>query len=718
MRNLPWVAGLCAIAGVTIYDLVRDGTPLGMDTATAFYPWYAYLGESLRSGHIPMWNPFQFAGTPFAADPESGWAYLPAMLFFTLLPLPQAAAAYMLFHVLLAALATYALSRSLGIHPVGAFASGFAYSYSGFFLGHNVCCFAYADVAAWLPLGLLGLERAIQARGTPSRARWWAVTGLAISQILAAWIGQGAYYALVLLCAYAAYRSISRSRGGIRTLLMHEVAPVGIGFGLAAVGLLPRLEYNLVSNLPGGYGAAGLQSPTAGLMDWGIIEDWQTRLLQPGFHYAGLSVLLMAVCAPFIIRACYAVPFFTVTSVLVLVLARWQPTPLHVALSVLPGFGPMHEHAPERALLIWFIGPALLSGALLSRLMTVRHWGRALAGVLLLLAVFDLSLSWRIQLEDAQVATGAYEIHHLDPDAYYAPTAAERFLQGVTAARPARVVGYAQHVSGGPLPYTLRWASPRVVALGVNNRAMLAGLYDVQGYDPIHLARFDAYMSALNAQPQNYHQSDVFESGLDSRLLDLLGVRYIVVAAQPASDESESHITRALQTVYLDDQVRVLENELALPRAWLVHGAVRMDAEHALAGLASGEIDPRRTVVLDGTPAEQSTESTGSAADESVTWDGNPVELPGDDVRLHVHAGAPAWLVLSDTYYPAWHARVDGVPTPIELADGALRAVAVPPGDHSVQFVYDSPALAIGAAISGLTVAVVAVLALRKCTAA
>ena len=91
-----------------------------MDTATAFYPWYAYLGESLRSGHIPMWNPHQFAGTPFAADPESGWTYLPAMLLFTALPLVQAANAFLLVHVLLAGLATYALARSLGIPPIGA----------------------------------------------------------------------------------------------------------------------------------------------------------------------------------------------------------------------------------------------------------------------------------------------------------------------------------------------------------------------------------------------------------------------------------------------------------------------------------------------------------------------------------------------------------------------------------------------------------------------
>ena len=45
-----------ALTAVAEWDLLRDPMIVGMDTATAFYPWYAYLGEQLRSGHIPVWN--------------------------------------------------------------------------------------------------------------------------------------------------------------------------------------------------------------------------------------------------------------------------------------------------------------------------------------------------------------------------------------------------------------------------------------------------------------------------------------------------------------------------------------------------------------------------------------------------------------------------------------------------------------------------------------
>src|SRR5947209_19707964 len=140
--------GLSAAIAVSQRDLLAGGAVLGMDTATAFYPWYSFLGQRLRAGAIPAWNPYQFSGTPFAADPESGWMYLPAMAFFTTLPLPDAATGYLLFHVLLAGLSPYALARTLGLGSGGSLLASFAYSCSGFLYGHNACCFAYAGVTA------------------------------------------------------------------------------------------------------------------------------------------------------------------------------------------------------------------------------------------------------------------------------------------------------------------------------------------------------------------------------------------------------------------------------------------------------------------------------------------------------------------------------------------------------------------------------------------
>ncbi len=117
---------------VAVWGLVGDGIVVGKDTITQYYPWYSYLGERLRSWDIPAWNPYQFSGAPFAADPLSGWTYLPAMILFTILPLSAAAAGYLFVHLLLAGLFTYALARTLHINVAGSMLAAVAYEFNGF----------------------------------------------------------------------------------------------------------------------------------------------------------------------------------------------------------------------------------------------------------------------------------------------------------------------------------------------------------------------------------------------------------------------------------------------------------------------------------------------------------------------------------------------------------------------------------------------------------
>jgi hypothetical protein len=197
-----------------------------------------------------------------------------------------------------------------------------------------------------------------------------------------------------------------------------------------------------------------------------------------------------------------------------------------------------------------------------------------------------------------------------------------------------------------------------------------------------------------NGQPQEYHQTDVLEAGLSSPLLDLLGVRYIVMPASPRRDQVEPRLARDLPVVYADADVVVLENADALPRAWLVHAVVQKPVGEALSLLGAGAIDPRRTALLEKPPSPMLADSAPSAADRvRIT------EYAADRVRLEVEASSPGLLVLSDAYYPAWQARVDGVSTEVYAADVALRAVGVPIGRHTVEFQYASAALPLGSRV-------------------
>ncbi len=746
------VAAVLLLTAIGAWGLVVGGTIVGMDAATQFYPWYSFLGESLRSFEIPGWNPHQFSGTPFAADPLSGWSYLPAMVFFALLPLPAAAKAYLVFHLLLAGLSVYALARALGISAAGALFSAVSYEFGSFLYAENTCCFAYASVMAWLPLALLGAEMAIRRPRPLDSAPWWGLSGLALSQTLASWLGQGSYYALLALGGYVAYRTLVSppahlrgARGRLLGAALHGGSVLLFGFGLAAAGLLPRLEYNALSNLAGGY----LVEEGSGAVEIGgwEEEDWGL-LLEPGLWYAGGATVALALLAVPLARGRFGVPYFAGLSLSALVLSGQGPTPLHSALYLLPRFDQLHPHSPERVIMLLYLGLALLAGAALSRLgetdgnrrsllllpaaLAVALMGSltpvalaalVLAGVLLvaydarlpsrrgpLLALLvavvfvDLLSSGRAAISSQGDVEGWVGINgitrKMDLADYYRPSGALRFLMSREEG-PFRFFGFGLRTpEGRTISSPTRFAHPETQALGVGNRAMTVGLQSLQGYGAIHVARYDEYVAAMNGgNTQDYHHADVLREGPESPLLDLLGARYVVVPTEPLPEDREylRELEREFPAVYEDGRTKVLENRGALPRAWIVHRARRVDGDDALKLLESDAVHPLETVLLEAEPPKL--DQSASPSDERASV----VAYDADRMEITATADGAGLLVLGEVYYPAWRAYVDGEPAPIYRANGLFRAVALPAGEHTVELRYESRTLRVGTAVSLVT---------------
>jgi hypothetical protein len=129
--------------------------------------------------------------------------------------------------------------------------------------------------------------------------------------------------------------------------------------------------------------------------------------------------------------------------------------------------------------------------------------------------------------------------------------------------------------------------------------------------------------------------------------------------------------------------VTVDENPRAFGRAFLVHEVVRARDEDD-AERRTCEADFARQAVLEGRAPALPGVAPGVAAGESV-W----VEHRAPrETRLTAVVRHPAYLVLSDAYYPGWTAAVDGRPAPIYSANLALRAVRLEPGRHRVEFRY------------------------------
>lgn len=341
------------------------------DWPTMFLAPYAFLGEQLRAFAIPGWNPYQFSGLPFVGDPSSGWMYLPAMFIYALFPPLPATSLFIAFHILLSAAAAYTLARLTGLSPAGAFVGGVAFAFPWAIPAAAGAVLAL-QVTTWLPVALIGVEIARGATKHWRRLAGIALSGLAISQILAAWLGQAAYYSLLVIGGWVAWRTLVTPPPGwaVRQKVM---ALFGIGIGvlfcgiaLNAAALLPRLAANALSNSPGGEytGISGWADTKAGVPLAEIVRGLSGGYSITAWQYAGAAVIALALLSPFVATRWPPLAYWAIVGIAAVVLALPDPGIVgRVAFALLPRFAAIHSHLPERILMVVPLAVAMLAAA-------------------------------------------------------------------------------------------------------------------------------------------------------------------------------------------------------------------------------------------------------------------------------------------------------------------------------------------------------------------
>lgn len=159
-------------------------------------------------------------------------------------------------------------------------------------------------------------------------------------------------------------------------------------------------------------------------------------------------------------------------------------------------------------------------------------------------------------------------------------------------------------------------------------------------------------------------------------------------------------------------RVRIWRAPEAGPRLRLVEAAL------PLANIGPVRCGDRRLVSLSAADRALLPPGLAAAGCESlpVAAEGE-VALAGEEperIAARVRTRRPALVLLADAWDAGWRAAVDGAPVASLAADGALRAVAVPAGEHTVEWTYRTPGLEAGAAISVVGLVIVALLGRRR----
>ncbi|HXB69613.1 MAG TPA: YfhO family protein [Candidatus Acidoferrales bacterium] len=153
----------------------------------------------------------------------------------------------------------------------------------------------------------------------------------------------------------------------------------------------------------------------------------------------------------------------------------------------------------------------------------------------------------------------------------------------------------------------------------------------------------------------------------------LYGVAY-TIGAQPTPEAGD-------QVFRGQSGLNVYRNSAAFPRAWAVHKLVQArDAVEA-------------NMVMMGRPAEMRNQAVllgkGPALDPCHDRDFvDLLEHGADRLLIRANMSCAGMVVLSDTYFPGWRARVDGKAAAIYEVNAAMRGVLVPAGLHTVTMRY------------------------------
>jgi O-antigen/teichoic acid export membrane protein len=230
------------------------------------------------------------------------------------------------------------------------------------------------------------------------------------------------------------------------------------------------------------------------------------------------------------------------------------------------------------------------------------------------------------------------------------------------------------------------------------NSGMLYDLQTVAGYDSIFPAQYADYMALIEPQdelPYNRIASLRTWSSLDSPLLDMLNVKYIIT-------EVEIPNPAKYRLVYQDRAVRVYENLGVLPRAFTLPVSAAVFAEDVAEALRT--YDVHHYVILD--PACSQPRSASGVASNPVPQTVTRYGL--NEVWVDVSVPEPSWLVLGDSHFPGWRAfvRPQGAGEDAERevsvcrANGNFRAVYLEPGAWTVRFKYSPNSVKIGAFVT------------------
>ncbi len=680
--------------------------------------------ERVQQGALPLWNPYNNAGEPLAANIQYNTLY-PVRYLLALTTDTWDFHAYqreVIFHYWLASVAMFLFLRAIlpesTEHSALAVTGGVLYAYSGFLTAYPMVQPNMVNTMAWLPLVLLGIHHSFASPVWRIRAA--VLSALCAGLMILGGHPQLTFYALVLVICYALRFGMTPRTGFVGSGWRLAILG-GLGTGIAAIQLLPMIELAAVSDRVNDFAyldkSGGIDPQQIRQFIWPNADGTWSPL------YTGVVALIFAAGA--LARQTAGNRFWIAVLLVGLLLAMGGNSVLYDALYIVaPGFDLFRNQERVMGLVMlalvmlaviqihWLLSPpssqiedsefrprrtfdritvalvALLGGAFLLSTMIDTGTANQASQLAYSALIGGLLLLWLHWQRDTSATTGskvAVLLIIIVLDLFSLGGRSSNFVPDTNENRlqlPPALADYAQ-INDTEITWRVDGAT------GLRSTGAYFRVADIYGANPVTLDAID-----------NLRQLPV------DRLWEVLSVRYVTTSDEPPPEAALELV--AYERSRADEEFRVFELVNPRPVAHLVYDSrhAEGDAVFVRQIMSDPRIDLREiAVTLNPLPVELSAERPESAVIDEFQF------ASASDLSMQVTTPENALLTLSIVDYPGWRATINGESADIIRVNAGLIGLVIPPGEAQAIHVWMvSETVNQGALLTGLALFVGALL--------
>ena len=732
----------------TYFGIAPGGVPnkgQGFDVLRMIFPWKEFAIDSLKNGQIPLWNPYNFSGTPFLANFQNGFFY-PFNLLFLLFSKLDAWTLYILFQPFLSALFTYIFLRELRVSKISSVFGGLVFAFSSYMvvwmeygnIGHSII---------WLPFLLFLTEKLINKKSVGYSILF--ISALTLS-IFAGYI-QTSIYLFIFSLAYMLFR-LHQEKKLKSKILFHLSLLFILPVFISSIQLFPTIELFLYSAREA-YSVSAISKLLIPPMHIATIfapdffgNPATRNYFLEGTYIERVSYIGVIPLLFFVLAMGKKVPkifwFFLASCITVLLLSFSNPISFFLYSFKIPV---LSTGVPTRIMYLFGFSAAICSAMGFD--IWLKQKNIRILPQITILSVVYITL-WLSVLLIPRIESNPQLLQNLLISKRNLILPTFIFLSGLCLLIMSRFIGRKHLLAFVFIALLLfeqfyffrkitpfspkEFFYPKTSVLsklkeiqglermwGFEDGYMEANIqthekiFSTDGYDPLFIKRYAELVNSgkngkLESVPRSYviippssgeslnnnHYRDV--------LLDLLGVKFILNKNESLKEKNEPDYLafpqKEYSLIYQKTPWQIYKNNDTLPRFFLTDSfVVEKDKEKIIPRLYDYKRDAK-TVILEedfNIPIQK-----GKGKIKLVKYSPNKIIFYVDTQSNNI-------LFLSDTYYPGWKAYVDNKETRIYRADYAFRAIFIPSGKHTIIFFYNPKSFYIGTSVTLATIMVI-----------